>query len=454
METDTIILDDRPGSNSRRVPMQDIVAVVKTGLCTGCGTCVGVCPTDAIEMIVSMGLLLPKIDRDRCTDCGICLRSCPGFSLDIEQLGSQVFGRQPTDACVGRFLKCYVGHSNDKEIGSVCSSGGIVDELLIYALDNGMIDGAVVARMKRGKPLETEPFVARTREEVLSASRSKYCPVATGVVLKRLKKENGRFAVVGLPCHIHGIRKAESVMPALRKKIVLHVGLFCGHTVSYDGTDFLLEKLQVKKGDVVRLDYRGNGWPDNMRVHLKDGRRLSLKYNRGWNAYWNVFSPFFFTPFRCLMCPDQFNELADVSVGDAWLRELKHQGRGESIIVVRTRFSEDLLAQLRLEGRIAVSQLSVGKVKESQDFSINFKKNHFVIRLRLFARLGHSVPVITDACPTSAGYAALLDGLLSYLSYRVSLNKRLRSLLVHAPLPLFRLYFGLFKTVFFLSNAA
>jgi hypothetical protein len=191
-----------------------------------------------------------------------------------------------------------------------------------------------------------------------------------------------------------------------------------------------------------------------MRVHLKDGRRLSLKYNRDWNAYWNVFSPFFFTPFRCLMCPDQFNELADVSVGDAWLRELKHRGRGESIIVVRTRFSEDLLAHLRGEGRITVCELSVGRVKESQDFSVNFKKNHFAIRLGLFARFGHSVPAVTGAGSTSAGYVALLDGLLCYVSYRVSLNKRLRSLLVHAPLPLFRLYFGLFKAVFFLSNAA
>jgi coenzyme F420 hydrogenase subunit beta len=403
---------------------------------------------------VNNGLLLPVVDLDKCTACEVCVKCCPGFSLDMVGLNDQVFGRRPTDEVVGDFVDCYVGHSEDEEVSSVCSSGGVVDQLLIYALEKKLIDGAVVVGTRKDRPLEPEPFIARTREEVLSASRSKYCPVATGVVLKRLKKEEGRFAVVGLPCHIHGIRKAESVIPALRKKIVLHVGLFCGHTVSYDGTDFLLEKLQVRKGDVVRLDYRGNGWPDGMRVHLRDGRRLSLKYNRGWNAYWNVFSPFFFTPFRCLMCPDQFNELADVSVGDAWLRELKHRGRGESIVVVRTRFLEDLLEQLRREGRFVVSQLSAGKVKESQDFSVNFKKNHFAIRLGLFARLGHSVPVVTGVRSTSGGYVALLDGLLSYVSYRVSLNKSLRSLLVHVPLPLFRLYFGLFKAVFFLSNAA
>lgn len=453
METDTITLEDKPKVISGQARMHNIAAVVENELCTGCGACVGVCPTKAVEMIVSRGLLLPNIDVDRCTDCGICVRSCPGYSLDMEKLNSQVFGRQPTDACVGVFLKCYVGHSNDREVSSVCSSGGVVDELLIYALESGMIDGAVVARMKKDNPLDTEPFVARTREDVLSASRSKYCPVATGVVLERLRREEGRFAVVGLPCHIHGIRKAESVVPGLREKIVLHVGLFCGHTVSYDGTDFLLEKLRVRREEVTRLDYRGKGWPDAMRVHLKNGRKLSLRFNRDWNAYWNVFSPFFFTPFRCLMCPDQFNELADVSVGDAWLKELKHYGRGESIIVTRTRIAEDSLAQLRKDGRVTVSRLSVGKVKESQDFSVNFKKNHFSTRLGLFAKLGHSVPVVR-APSTSTGFLALLDGLLSYVSCRASSSRHLRSMLVRVPLPLFRLYFGLFKAVFLLSNPA
>jgi len=33
-----------------------------------------------------------------------------------------------------------------------------------------MIDGAVVARMKGDNPLETEAFIARNREDVLSAS--------------------------------------------------------------------------------------------------------------------------------------------------------------------------------------------------------------------------------------------------------------------------------------------
>src|SRR4030043_382689 len=117
-------------------------------------------------------------------------------------------------------------HFNDEEIRRGSSSGGIVTQLLVYALEKGIIDGALVVRMKKDKPLEPEPFIARSREEIISASKSKYCPVAANVVLKAILSEKGRVAVVGLPCHINGIRKAESALPELKKKIVLHVGLF------------------------------------------------------------------------------------------------------------------------------------------------------------------------------------------------------------------------------------
>jgi coenzyme F420 hydrogenase subunit beta len=450
-ETDTTVLQSGSLLKERQMQVRNIEEVVKSNLCTGCGTCVGVCPCMAVEMRVSKGLLLPSINLEKCSECGVCVLSCPGFSVDFEKLNADLFGKQPTDRCVGNFLRCYVGHCKDKDVSEGCSSGGVVDELLIYALEKGIIDGAVVARVKKDNPLETEPFIARTREEVLLASRSKYCPVAVGAVLKTLRKEKGRFAVVGLPCHIHGIRKAESVVNGLKEKIVLHIGLFCGHTVNFYGTHCLLEKLQARREDIVRLDYRGNGWPDTLCVELRNGRRLRLRYNRGWNAYWNIFSPFFFTPLRCLMCPDQFNELGDISLGDAWLPELKSHGRGESMIVTRTVISEELFAQTREDKRLFGTVVSIEKVKESQAFSVNFKKRHFESRIDLFRRLGQSVPQF-EAQFFSTSLLGYLEGFLAYASYRFSSNERFMQLIAKVPIPLFRLYFGLFGAISMLSN--
>ncbi|MBA7504913.1 Ion-translocating oxidoreductase complex subunit B [subsurface metagenome] len=41
-----------------------ISKVVESGLCTGCGTCVGICPKDAVQMVKdeSKGIYLPQLD--------------------------------------------------------------------------------------------------------------------------------------------------------------------------------------------------------------------------------------------------------------------------------------------------------------------------------------------------------------------------------------------------------
>lgn len=431
--------------------LDNISKVVESGICTGCGTCGGVCPTDAISMRISNGLFLPEITEDECVRCRLCLKCCPGYSVDLKRLSSKIFGKQPEDLSLGNFLKCYVGHSNDDEIRFNSSSGGIVTQLLVYALEKGLIDGALVVRMNKDQPLEPEPFIARTREEVVSASKSKYCPVATNVVLKKILSEDGRFAVVGLPCHIHGIRKAETAVEDLNNKIVLHVGLFCGHTVNFMGTEFLLEKFRIKKDDVTRIDYRGCGWPGFMSIQLVDGRNLNVRFNRGWNAYWNVFSPFFFTPLRCMMCSDQFNELADVSVGDAWLPELMGSSLGESVLITRTPVAEEMLALMRNSEVLSLNAISPSKVKESQAFGLNFKKKNLSGRLSFLKMLGNRTPKMNPMLYSSK-LLAFTGALLSYLSFHVSSKKRLRSLLLYVPLPLFRLYFGLFKCTFLLSE--
>jgi len=114
-----ITLEGKHSVSSMNSHVRNIAAVVQNRLCTGCGTCVGVCPSQALEMAVTTGLLLPNVDAEKCTDCRLCIQSCPGFSLNMVNLNSQVFGQPPSDAYVGCFQTCYVGHTNDREVSSV-----------------------------------------------------------------------------------------------------------------------------------------------------------------------------------------------------------------------------------------------------------------------------------------------------------------------------------------------
>jgi coenzyme F420 hydrogenase subunit beta len=425
--------------------MYSIAQVVKRGLCCGCGTCAAVCPANAIVISVSEQLFVPKIQEDKCNSCQLCVQCCPGHAVDFEILGSKIFGKQPRNKLFGSYLGCYIGHSTDMNVRYNSSSGGIATQLLIAALENDVIDGALVTRMRKDNPWEPEGFIARTREDVISASKSKYCPVAVNTGLKHILKEDGRFAVVGLPCHIHGIRKSEEVFKQLDKKIVLHIGLLCSHVVSFAGSHFLLEKIGVRKEQVTDLSYRGKGWPGSMSVQVKNGSSISMPLIGGWNAYWPIFSSFFFTPMRCMMCPDQASELADISLGDAWLPELKDEKRGESIIVTRTKIGEDILAFASSAKAISVKPVHPNKVEQSQIVNLKFKKGDLAHRLAMLSLFGKSTPTFNPK-PTSTGLpVSLMRAFFSYFNTRASSNKRFKSLLLGVPFPIFRLYYGIFK---------
>ncbi|GAI03623.1 unnamed protein product, partial [marine sediment metagenome] len=223
-----------------------ISKVVETGLCTGCGTCAGICPQQCIAMVedTSKGIYLPQLEREKCNECGVCLKVCPGHEVDFKALNLEIFGKEPEDILLGNYLNCYTGHATDYDIRYNSASGGLVTALLIFALEQGLIDGALVTKMRENNPLEPQSFIARTAEEIISAAKSKYCPVPANIALKQLLKEEGMFAVVGLPCHIHGVRKAELVNSKLKEKVALRLGLFCSQTPSFFATEYILQKMK------------------------------------------------------------------------------------------------------------------------------------------------------------------------------------------------------------------
>ena len=46
--------------------------------CTGCMTCMNICPTDAISSVLdNTGKIIPHINQEQCIDCNMCKKSCP-----------------------------------------------------------------------------------------------------------------------------------------------------------------------------------------------------------------------------------------------------------------------------------------------------------------------------------------------------------------------------------------
>jgi len=270
----------------------------------------------------------------------------------------------------------------------------MVTDLLVLALEEGLVDGVLVVRMNKDKPLEPEPFIARTKAQIISASKSKYCPVPANIALKEIMSQRGKFAVVGLPCHIHGIRKAEALDKRLREKIPFHLGLFCSHTVNFRGTEVLLHKFGIDKRVVRKLDYRGNGWPGNLSIMLSNKQTVRGRQGDFRKEWWNpLFSSFFFTPLRCMCCSDLTNELADLSFGDAWLREiLKKDKMGTSVVISRSKIGEEILKRAELKGKITINKINCEKVIESQWNPLSFKKVGLSSRMSILRSFGRAMP--------------------------------------------------------------
>lgn len=376
-----------------------IESMVEDGLCTGCGTCSGICPRDAVDMVIDhrQGLYVPRLDKERCNECGLCFQACPGHGVDFKQLNLDIFGRDPDDSVLGNYVHCYLSHATDYDIRYHSASGGLVTALLVFALEDGLIDGALVTRMRRDRPLEPQPFIARTREEIVCAAKSKYCPVPANVALKEIlsAKEGEKFAVVGLPCHVQGVRKAEAVNRKLRNRIALHFGIVCSHSDSFLGTEFTLHKHGIKSEHVVQLHYRGQGWPGSARVCLDDGTEKTMPFRE----FMSLHTLNLFTPKRCMLCCDMIARLADISFMDAWLPKVEAQDQvGKSIIVSRTEMGEKVCQSAKSKLVVELEKVTGDTVLQSQG-KIRVSNKDLKVNFYLSRLTGRSVPNYTIRLP-------------------------------------------------------
>jgi coenzyme F420 hydrogenase subunit beta len=332
------------------------------------------------------GQYLPRIDKASCAKCGLCLDVCPGRGVDFDGLTGMLMGNVPEDVALGKYLGSYVGHAIDHDIRYHGASGGLVTALLVGALERGLIDGALVTRMRPGKPLEAKPFIARTREEIILSARSKYCPVPAAVAVGKILASEGRFAVVGLPCHIQGIRKAEQHLPKLRDRVGYHIALACSIDFSFQGTEKLLRSLNIPPQSVETLEYRGRGWPGSLYVRQDDGDETVVPYK---DCYKKL-SPYSLR--RCTLCSDMLGELSDLSCGDAWVPDvMKNDKVGSSFVLTRTSEGEELLEAAAADEWVEVSDLDPRELAASQGHAL-FKKRKLNARMALFRWTGQRVP--------------------------------------------------------------
>jgi len=70
--------------------------------------------------------------------------------------------------------------------------------------------------------------------------------------------------------------------------------------------------------------------------------------------------------FRCRVCPDSTGELADISCGDPWHREIRPDDPGQSLVLVRTERGREILHKAMKAGYIQLDRVEPDTLPQSQ----------------------------------------------------------------------------------------
>jgi len=287
----------------------------------------------------SYGLFVPQVDPARCDNCGLCLKVCPGQEPPAAAIC--VEHEQEESAALGPFTAVWSGYAMDEALRYRASSGGLVTAILLQLMAHSEIDGAIVTLPGDG-PFRWEGRVARDEKSVREAMGSKYYPTHVAPGLRQVLEVEGRYAFVGLPCQVQGLRKAQQHLPLLRSRVPIVLSLFCNHVPTFASAKYLLRKARMSRQDVLSIAFRGYGWPGGVRMTARDGRAVAFPHFGLWSGLLGLL----FIHRRCLLCDDHAGMYADISCGDAWLPDHSDDELGRSIAVARTAVGEGLLSRL------------------------------------------------------------------------------------------------------------
>lgn len=365
--------------------------IVDNDLCVRCGTCAGVCPVEAITLD---GNHYPVINSS-CIECGRCVKVCPGIDVNFPALTMQLFEKKfNIDELLGFFTHFYAGHALDPDVRANASSGGVITQLLIYLLEKKIIDGAIVTIMDPKAPCESKAAIVKTKNELLQSMQSKYTIVPVNQQFSKIKQMEGKFAFVGLPCHVHGFRKLANIDPVIRDKIYLVLGLYCHLNLEPEATLDLQKISRIPQKQIKNFEYRGGEWPGAIRVKLRNGTIHNLHYSNYKDGAYNYLSRLYYAK-RCLYCIDGSSEMADISFADPWVQDANGEWiykNGWTMVFQRTEKGGKILSEANKDKAIFIEELYEYSMLNRFIHNIGNKRKLAFVRLSRLKSRNKPVP--------------------------------------------------------------
>lgn len=301
-------------------------------LCCGCTACESVCGKDAITMQPDKeGFLYPIVNEERCVNCGMCQKVCP--------VSNDCNNSTP-------YIKSFAGFSTNDDIIKTCATGGIATALSFDTVKKG----GVVFGVKSTDDCRSAEFtIARTEEELLKFSGSKYVQPKKQGILKLVKEEllnDKPVLFIGCPCDVAALKRY------LRKDYsnLLTCELFCaGITSDKVLNDYIDYREHQMRSKLVSMNFRSKdkGWfVGNIKEVYENGKIY-------YKNYYGTYLGYSFLTFKrpsCFCCQyKKTTTYSDIKCGDFWGikdSDTFWNSDGVSVILAKTQKGIDALEKL------------------------------------------------------------------------------------------------------------
>lgn len=311
--------------------MVNNIAILKENECTGCGSCLNVCPVGAISMLEnSEGFLYPQIDEEKCTNCGLCKNICPAINPNYKN------NKSP---------ECYAYMASDEE-RLKSSSGGAFPVLAHWFINNGgYVAGAVWT-----DDYQVEHIVSNNIEDIERMRNSKYLQSDTKNCYKEIKQlleDNKKVLFTGTPCQVAGLK---SFLQKDYRKLYC-VDIICHGVPSPKAfRKYIGEFLKTNDEKWVNTNFRDkiNGW----NPALTTTTTTTTTCPAAQDVFMQSFLKNLCLRKSCANCKFQtIPRQGDITIGDFWgignYRKKLDDKKGTSVILENNQKSKILINILK-----------------------------------------------------------------------------------------------------------
>ncbi len=144
-------------------------AVIKAGLCIGCGACIGLCPY--FQSYRGKTAMLFPCEKEK----GRCFAYCPKVEVDPERLSSFLFNRGYDGSPLGHWRSIYISRAGAKVKRHSFQAGGTVSALVYFALRSRRIRAAVLTGQAQNNSLLPVPVPGHQAGGCLSPQPLEVC---------------------------------------------------------------------------------------------------------------------------------------------------------------------------------------------------------------------------------------------------------------------------------------